>query len=196
MSRGSGSEHLSPESLGRRLGHEFGHSLGLPHPPGCDVSVATCDSNALMYLGYFNYPNTYLRVDDKSTLNASPFISWRPISDAVFDYYEFTESNWFSSHQQSTLYASGWYQRSYFATNSSLYVLQNSSEYPALMYLYRGGVAATANAKTVFNRKVKTINAAQLKSGKCLTSPGAGDWLNLRQITCDSSNTKSWQVMR
>lgn len=274
------------------LGHEFGHSLGLPHPPGCDASVATCDSNALMYLGYFNYPNTYLRVDDKSTLNASPFISWRPISDAVFDYYEFTESNWFFSHQQSTLDASGWYQRSYFATNSSLHVLQNPSVHSALMYVYRGGIATIANAQTVFKRKVKTINAAQLisksssicadtflggtadgteviqytcgsapnmrwnlhpassgsyqiinkksrsclrpvdgttstsdveiytcttdismnwdilpvdmgyyqlrnkKSGKCLTSPGAGDWLNLRQITCDSSNTKSWQVMR
>ena len=41
------------------LGHEFGHDLGLPHPPGCDQGLPTCDSGSLMYLGYLDRPATY-----------------------------------------------------------------------------------------------------------------------------------------
>ena len=55
-------------------GHELGHALGLDHPPGCDQGRASCDHNALMWSGYANYPNTYLREDDKRRLLASPFI--------------------------------------------------------------------------------------------------------------------------
>ena len=55
-------------------GHEFGHALGLPHPPGCDLGQPTCDTNALMWAGYLNYPGTYLRQDEKTALFASPFI--------------------------------------------------------------------------------------------------------------------------
>ena len=57
------------------LGHELGHALGLPHPPGCDEDLAdVCDRNALMAGGYGDYPNTYLRPDDKERLSRSPFI--------------------------------------------------------------------------------------------------------------------------
>ena len=58
------------------LGHELGHALGLAHPPGCDQSptASSCDSNALMWAGFYNFPNTYLRPDDKAILANSPFI--------------------------------------------------------------------------------------------------------------------------
>ena len=56
------------------FGHELGHALGLPHPPGCDEGSPTCDRDALMWLGYTSYPNTYLRDDEKEILLASPFI--------------------------------------------------------------------------------------------------------------------------
>lgn len=55
------------------LGHELGHAFGLPHPPGCDAGLGTCDSQALMWLGYTTYPNTYLRADEKALLLASRF---------------------------------------------------------------------------------------------------------------------------
>ena len=57
------------------LGHELGHALALPHPPGCDVGLATCDSPALMSYGYASYPDTYLRIDEKELLIRSPFIT-------------------------------------------------------------------------------------------------------------------------
>jgi hypothetical protein len=55
------------------LGHELGHAFGLPHPPGCDQSQATCDYNALMWVGYAAYPTTYLRPDEQVVLNRSAF---------------------------------------------------------------------------------------------------------------------------
>ena len=55
-------------------GHELGHALGLPHPPGCDAGLPTCDWEALMYLGYDDWPHTHLRDDEKAVLLASPFI--------------------------------------------------------------------------------------------------------------------------
>ena len=66
-------------SHGRAAGgfaHELGHALGLPHPPGCDDGMPSCDHYSLMHLGYVAYPSTYLRDDDdKATLRDSPFIT-------------------------------------------------------------------------------------------------------------------------
>jgi hypothetical protein len=58
------------------LGHELGHTFGLPHPPGCDDGLPTCDENALMWAGYVSYPDTYLRDDEKQMLLKSPYF-WR-----------------------------------------------------------------------------------------------------------------------
>ena len=68
-------------SLGRwigGLGHELGHTLGLPHPPGCDEGLPTCDGWALMSNGYVIYPETYLRADEKEVLIRSSFIVGGP----------------------------------------------------------------------------------------------------------------------
>ena len=56
------------------IGHELGHTMGLPHPPGCDDRLPTCDESALMSWGYSTYPDTYFRSDDKETLLRSQFI--------------------------------------------------------------------------------------------------------------------------
>jgi hypothetical protein len=55
------------------LGHELGHAFGLPHPPGCETGDKSCDSSALMWVGYASYPNTHLRDEEKATLIKSPF---------------------------------------------------------------------------------------------------------------------------
>jgi hypothetical protein len=62
------------------LGHELGHAFGLPHPPACEDSdpATICPSDALLWLGYITYPNTYLLVGDKMTLRANPFFSRLP----------------------------------------------------------------------------------------------------------------------
>ncbi len=60
------------------LGHELGHALGLPHPPGCDQGNCTSGTNAyssLMYAGYGDYPNTYFLPQDKQTLLNTVFFS-------------------------------------------------------------------------------------------------------------------------
>lgn len=55
--------------------HEIGHALGLPHPPGCDEGLDTCDHKAMMSGGYaHDYPNTYLTEMDIEMLMDSPFI--------------------------------------------------------------------------------------------------------------------------
>jgi hypothetical protein len=54
-------------------GHELGHTFGLPHPPGCQEGLPTCDHGCLMWLGYLVYPNTYLRDEEKERLRTSPF---------------------------------------------------------------------------------------------------------------------------
>jgi hypothetical protein len=60
------------------LGHELGHAFGLPHPPGCDQGSAECDHAALMWNGFRQYPDTYLRVDEIAVLNRSPFFMLPP----------------------------------------------------------------------------------------------------------------------
>ena len=61
------------------LGHELGHALRLPHPPGCDPwDPATCDDMealSLMHVGYGSYPDTYLLPDDKEILIRSHFVN-------------------------------------------------------------------------------------------------------------------------
>ena len=60
------------------LGHELGHALGLPHPPGCDPWGPTTYDNletwSLMHDGYGIYPDTYLLPDDKNILLRSYFV--------------------------------------------------------------------------------------------------------------------------
>ena len=59
------------------LAHELGHAFGLPHPPGCDEGLDTCDWKAMMQLGYNDYPNTYLRADETEFLQASGWFDYR-----------------------------------------------------------------------------------------------------------------------
>ena len=57
------------------LGHEIGHAFGLPHPPGCDAGLSTCDREALMAVGFAAWPDTYLRGDEKKILLEGPFMN-------------------------------------------------------------------------------------------------------------------------
>ena len=56
------------------LAHELGHTFGLRHPRDCRAGLVTCDQKALMWTGYYNYPDTYFREDEKENLRRSPFI--------------------------------------------------------------------------------------------------------------------------
>lgn len=56
------------------MGHELLHALGVLHPADCEAGEATCEQNALMWLGYEWYPRTHLRLDEKTRLIQSPFI--------------------------------------------------------------------------------------------------------------------------
>ena len=60
------------------LGHELGHTLGLPHPPGCEEDLPTCDRRALMW-DPVSPAETYLRADNKEVLIRSPFIGTEPV---------------------------------------------------------------------------------------------------------------------
>ena len=53
--------------------HELAHTFGVPHPPGCDERLPHCDTEALMRLGFNEYPDTYLRPDEKELLMRSRF---------------------------------------------------------------------------------------------------------------------------
>ena len=53
------------------LVHELGHAFGLPHPPGCDEGLETCDWAAVMQTGYVDYPDTYLTEEDIAMLKES-----------------------------------------------------------------------------------------------------------------------------
>ncbi len=67
-----------PGGVGRWIGgftHEFGHALGLRHPPGCDEGLPSCDRGAVMDLGYASFPDAHLRLEEKAFLRSrSPFI--------------------------------------------------------------------------------------------------------------------------
>ncbi|WP_373991326.1 DUF4214 domain-containing protein [Duganella sp. BuS-21] len=57
--------------------HEIGHTLGVPHPAGCDGGLPTCDSyaaNSIMWTGYTIYPDTYFVPEAKTILLNSRFI--------------------------------------------------------------------------------------------------------------------------
>ena len=59
------------------LGHELGHAFGLEHPTGCDAGLSQCDTDALMWAGFYDYPATYLTDSDKASLQASLFFKHR-----------------------------------------------------------------------------------------------------------------------
>lgn len=66
-----------PEPVSRwigGLGHEVGHTFGLPHPSTCEpVLTPECPGQALMWTGYLTYPDAFLLPDDKAVLLSSPF---------------------------------------------------------------------------------------------------------------------------
>ena len=76
---GEASYFITPGAAIGGPGHELGHTLGLPHPPGCDAGLPTCDNDALMGSGNYSYPETYLRADNKEVLIRSPFIGVEPL---------------------------------------------------------------------------------------------------------------------
>ena len=59
---------------GGGLAHELAHGFGLRHPPGCDEGLPTCDYDALMAGGWWTYPDTYLRTEERRKLLASRFV--------------------------------------------------------------------------------------------------------------------------
>ncbi|WP_374347445.1 hypothetical protein [Chitinimonas sp.] len=97
------------------LGHELGHAMGLPHPPGCDQQLPSCDHKALMSSGMYDYPNTYLREDDKAALSKSPFYSVNGIrtEDRLFNWAEASYPTLFSNRGRVMLSAGGYYYREY-----------------------------------------------------------------------------------
>lgn len=57
------------------VAHEIGHAFGLPHPPGCDEDLDSCDWNAWMATAFsYDYPDMYLTDEDVRILKAFPFI--------------------------------------------------------------------------------------------------------------------------
>ncbi len=67
------------------LAHELGHALGLAHPHDCEEKNISCPSDAVMWVGYGNYPNTYLLDIDKQILSNNPLITTVSISGNLFD---------------------------------------------------------------------------------------------------------------
>jgi hypothetical protein len=187
------------------LAHEFGHSLGLPHSPGCEKNLPTCDYNALMWTGLYDYPNTHLSVDEMAILAANAphvsFMSLKPISDAIFDYYELSQSSWYPSHQPSTLTAADWYQRIYSSTNRAMTVRNISSSTPSLYRTQGQTNTPMGNPTTVFNNSVKMINAAELissSSGKCADTNfgGTANGTPVIQYDCGGHDTPNmrWKL--
>jgi hypothetical protein len=69
------------------LGHELGHTFGLPHPRECEDNDpnTACPSDALMWTGFATYPAAFLLPADKDTLNRSPFFSPMNLTMSLFD---------------------------------------------------------------------------------------------------------------
>ena len=63
------------------LAHELGHGFGLPHPPGCEEGSPSCDSESLMWAGYYDYPKTYLRPEEREQLMGSRYIRTMPLTE-------------------------------------------------------------------------------------------------------------------
>lgn len=53
------------------------HALGLPHPPGCEEGLDTCEDGLLMWDGYSIFPDSRLTETEVAALKASRFISPR-----------------------------------------------------------------------------------------------------------------------
>lgn len=60
------------------LGHELGHAFGLPHPAACDAGSPACPSTTMMWLGFREYPSTFLLEEDKLILDQSPLFQPMP----------------------------------------------------------------------------------------------------------------------
>jgi hypothetical protein len=88
----------TPDTLGPcrwvgGLGHELGHALLLPHPPGCeDANPATpCPSNALLWLGYQTYPSASLLTEDIASLELSSFLTVQEVNRPLFPCLELSD---------------------------------------------------------------------------------------------------------
>jgi hypothetical protein len=64
------------------LGHELGHTFGLPHPADCVTTQCVYGTlnyssdvvgGALMQFGYLTYPDTYLLPEEKAFLLSTPY---------------------------------------------------------------------------------------------------------------------------
>ena len=62
-------------SVAGGFGHEIAHSFGVPHPPGCDEGLPHCDEGTLMHLGLYEYPDAYLRPEERELLMRSRFVT-------------------------------------------------------------------------------------------------------------------------
>jgi len=71
-------------------GHELGHAYGLPHPPGCDKGLPTCDYDALMWAGFYGgFPDeTYLREEEKTLVIAGPYVADQDFVNIFSDSFE------------------------------------------------------------------------------------------------------------
>lgn len=69
------------------MGHELGHTLGLPHPSACEDNDPTtvCPDQALMWIGYTTYPDAFFTQSDLATLNSSPLLQLENISSFPAD---------------------------------------------------------------------------------------------------------------
>ena len=63
------------------MAHELGHTVGIDHPSD---SPGGSDDRTLMYQGYIDYPNTYLRESDKQAFLESGF--FYPTPSNLTDY--------------------------------------------------------------------------------------------------------------
>ena len=65
------------EAIPGGVAHEIGHALGLPHPPGCDDGLDTCEHGLLMWDGWVFWPSSPLTDAEVAALKDSRFIAPR-----------------------------------------------------------------------------------------------------------------------